>query len=267
MSDLSMAGNLAAGLLLTASAAVWITVVARWQRGTAVVELLPREACRWHPAAVALALPASIFVQQVVSERFPPEPSLLDFVQGRCLAMTLEMCLLLGLLAIWAPIRACDFGIDASRLAGDFRVGGLGFLASLLPVYAVNYAVEMLGLRTEGARHSLLKFIESVGTAEAAFWSILSAVVLAPLAEELLYRVILQGWLQARLTPRAAILFVAAIFAFVHVEEGRPDFLPLFPLALILGYVYYRRHSYVAVVILHALFNAMTLAFTLLRLG
>jgi len=35
--------------------------------------------------------------------------------------------------------------------------------------------------------------------------------------------------------------------------------LPLVPLALILGYVYYRRHSYLSVVLLHALFNGANL--------
>jgi membrane protease YdiL (CAAX protease family) len=42
--------------------------------------------------------------------------------------------------------------------------------------------------------------------------------------------------------------------------------LPLLPLALVLGYVYDRRHSYLAVVVLHALFNLTMLAAQLLTL-
>jgi membrane protease YdiL (CAAX protease family) len=36
-------------------------------------------------------------------------------------------------------------------------------------------------------------------------------------------------------------------------------------LALILGYIYYRLRSYVALVVAHALFNAMNIALALLR--
>ena len=72
---------------------------------------------------------------------------------------------------------------------------------------------------------------------------------------------ILQGWLQSRIEPAWAIFAVAVLFAFVH---GWPDSLPLIPLSLILGYVYYRRHSYLAVVMLHLLFNATNLALAVL---
>jgi uncharacterized protein len=170
----------------------------------------------------------------------------------------------MGLLAIWTPIRRRDFGLCLSGMTADLRIGLLGFLAALLPVYGVNFAVYWFGLREEGVKHPLFVALEEHPGAELLGWVGLAAVVLAPLAEELLYRVILQGWLQTHLTPRSAILFVAILFALVHFESGRPDHLPLLPLALILGYVYYRRHSYLTVVFLHALFNATNLAFAVL---
>jgi membrane protease YdiL (CAAX protease family) len=106
-----------------------------------------------------------------------------------------------------------------------------------------------------------LKILDSDSGHEILAWIALSVVIVAPLAEELLYRVLLQGWTQAHITPWKAIVFSATIFSLAHQEH---DWLPLFPLALILGYVYHRTHSYLAVVVLHALFNATNLTLAVL---
>ncbi|HEY3964048.1 MAG TPA: CPBP family intramembrane glutamic endopeptidase, partial [Planctomycetaceae bacterium] len=88
-------------------------------------------------------------------------------------------------------------------------------------------------------------------------WIIVSAVILAPVAEELLYRVLLQGWAQGQMASWKAIVFSSFVFV---VQHDPFDWLPLIPLALILSYVYNRRRSYLAVVVLHALFNGVMLA-------
>jgi membrane protease YdiL (CAAX protease family) len=85
--------------------------------------------------------------------------------------------------------------------------------------------------------------------------------VLAPLVEELIYRVVLQTWLQKIAPPREALIAVAIIFAAVH---RLPDALPLLPLALILGYVYQQRRSFLTIVLIHMLFNAVNLILALL---
>lgn len=268
MSDLLTTGNLVAGVLLVASAIVWVAILESWRRGEDPVAWQPREPCPWRPLAVALALPASIVVRAIVLSSAPSgDPPPIVLLQTQCLSIGLEIVVLMGLLAIGTPIRASDFGLSASGLREEARWGLLGFLAALVPVYGVNFAVQRLGLRAEGAKHSIFLALEKDPSAELLIWVTLTVVVLAPLAEELLYRVVLQGWLENKLTPRAAILFVAILFALVHFdpdEPGRPDHLPLFPLALILGFVYYRRHSYVTVVLLHAIFNATNLAMAVL---
>jgi membrane protease YdiL (CAAX protease family) len=146
------------------------------------------------------------------------------------------------------------------RLPGDAALGVAGFLAAWLPVVGVSALVEWLGWRAEGARHPFLRILEASPGIAAVLAIGIAVVLLAPLTEELLYRVILQGWLESRMSPRAALVFVALIFSIVHSQDGRPDALPLLPLALVLGYVYQRRHSYPAVVVLHGLFNAVNLA-------
>lgn len=265
MSDLHMVGNLMLGLLLLSSIAVWGSATRRWLMAQPIIEWRPREPAPWSRLAVGLALPASIVVQVIViSAAKQEELSPLELLQAQCLAISLEIFVVMGLLALGTPIRAVDFGLEPARLPTEARIGIAGYLAALVPVYAVNTAVELLGLRAPGAKHSFLQILEKNPGAETVGWIVLGAVVLAPLAEELVYRVILQGWLETRMTPRSAILFVAFLFASVHFEPGRPDSLPLFPLAVILGFVYHRRHSYATVAILHAAFNATNLGLTML---
>lgn len=262
MSDWQAVGNLARPALAAASLAVWMAIAARRMRGLPPLDIEPRMACPWHPLAVALALPLAMGVQRAMLSVVPREGgTTLDVVQSSCLAMILSSLIVMGLLALFSPMSAADFGVQRGRAAADLKIGVLGYLAALVPVFAINLAVQYLGLRPTGPQHSFLKFLDQDPGAAAVAWIVLSAGILAPLVEELLYRVILQGWLETRLAPGAAIVAVALLFAGVHEYDA----LPLIPLALILGYVYHRRHSYLAVVALHATFNLTNLALALVH--
>jgi hypothetical protein len=89
-----------------------------------------------------------------------------------------------------------------------------------------------------------------------------SAVVAAPLAEELFFRRFLQGWLE-KLLPEAdgrmAVSVAAALFALAHLGQGLA-YVPLFPLGLVLGTIARRTGSVVPCIFLHALFNAVSVA-------
>ena len=76
-----------------------------------------------------------------------------------------------------------------------------------------------------------------------------------------MYRVVLQTALEKLAHPRVALIVVAVIFSAMH---QLPDAIPLFPLALILGYVYQQRRSYLTVVMIHVLFNGTNLLFMIL---
>ena len=116
--------------------------------------------------------------------------------------------------------------------------------------------------KSEKTQHPLLRLLSDSPTLESILWSVAAAVVVAPLVEELLFRVVLQGWLKTVIAPRWAIGITSVLFGFVH---GFPDAIPLVVLAIVLGYVYQQRNSYAAVVTMHGLFNAFNL--TLLLLG
>ena len=88
-----------------------------------------------------------------------------------------------------------------------------------------------------------------------------TAVVLAPIMEELLYRVVILGGLlnHPRPTPRSTMLAIgvtSVLFAFAH---GFPDSVALLPLAVAIGWTYHQRRSYRTVVLVHVLFNGFNI--------
>jgi len=93
-------------------------------------------------------------------------------------------------------------------------------------------------------------------------WQILvifSAVVLAPLGEEIFFRGLLQSMLRRYLRrPWAAILVASLFFAVAHYTV--PVSLPaMFALSLALGYNYERTGRLYAPILMHALFNAVNI--------
>ncbi len=262
MADLGPISNSVWRVLSAGSLAVWLYVLWSASHRRAPLDGTPHEPVAWQPLPVfATFLVALVAPDFAVRLGGAVGSFSLRAVQWRTLAMALQGVAVVGLLRIAGPLRRQDFGWNPASWCGDLAVGAGGFLASLMPVWYVNAGIEKLGLRGEGDKHLFLQIIEADSGGTILFWIGLSVVVLAPLAEELTYRVLLQGWCQSHFSPWMAIPFSATIFSLVHRS---PDCFALFPLALVLGYVYYRRRSYLAVVAIHSLFNATNLAFAVL---
>ena len=84
------------------------------------------------------------------------------------------------------------------------------------------------------------------------------AVTVAPFAEELLFRGILLPALLKRAAPWSAIVFVSLFFAGLHLHV--PAVVPLFVLAMAFSLAYVATGSLLVPMIMHALFNAVSLA-------
>ncbi|MCH2210061.1 MAG: CPBP family intramembrane metalloprotease [Fuerstiella sp.] len=111
-------------------------------------------------------------------------------------------------------------------------------------------------------QHPFLEMIMNGVSTESLLLIAVTAVVLAPLMEELLYRVvILGGFLNHRspfrLPVPLAICVTSLLFAFAH---GFPDSIALLPLAAAIGWTYCQRRSYRTVVLVHVLFNGFNIA-------
>jgi len=105
-----------------------------------------------------------------------------------------------------------------------------------------NPLLEMI---TGGADGGLLAMIIFLG------------IIVAPLAEELQFRVVLLGGLLQSPARWLALGVSSVTFSLLH---GLPDGLALLPLAFALGYAFERRQSYLTVVLVHFLFNCLNLA-------
>lgn len=84
------------------------------------------------------------------------------------------------------------------------------------------------------------------------------AVVLAPVAEEFIFRGMLYPFVKQLGYPRLALVGVSLAFALIHDDAA--TFVPLFVLALILTWLYERTDSLLAPIAAHGFFNAINLA-------
>ncbi|MBR6831268.1 MAG: CPBP family intramembrane metalloprotease [Tidjanibacter sp.] len=87
-------------------------------------------------------------------------------------------------------------------------------------------------------------------------WSVLSAVVIAPVLEEYLFRGLFIDSARRRMNALWAVLISSALFGLAH---GIPQqAFNAFVVGLILGYVYVRTNSLAAVITIHAINNGIS---------
>jgi membrane protease YdiL (CAAX protease family) len=86
----------------------------------------------------------------------------------------------------------------------------------------------------------------------------LITILLAPVAEEVLFRGILYPWLKQAGFPRLALWGTAILFAAIHFNLA--TFIPLAALALMLALLYDRMDNLLAPITAHAIFNAANFA-------
>lgn len=92
--------------------------------------------------------------------------------------------------------------------------------------------------------------------------AVVAVSVIAPFAEETLFRGFIYGWLRGRVAPWMAISVSALVFALAHGELAL--LAPIFVLGCLLAVVYERSGSLYPGMVIHALFNliGVTLIFS-----
>ncbi len=252
-------------LLFAGSAFVWGQLFKRQSVQKSFLTLNEEPRARWNSIPELLVVFIAVFMLSLILTQWffktasdeQPSLSLNSLVKHILFNVSLSLILAFALVSNERPWSGIGIRID--RVLEQLRLGIYGFFAAVLPMTISMFAT--LPFRSAENQHSLLKqLMESPDVATVSVIAV-TAVVAAPLFEELMYRVILQGWLSTIFPASLAIPLVAVLFAAVH---GWRDGLALMPLALILGYVFHRQHSYLSVVVIHALFNATMLTLQLL---
>jgi len=148
----------------------------------------------------------------------------------------------------------------------ELRFAAEVFLAAYLPTAILKIIIAMISMAIYGeepASHPFLEMLESGVSVSIIATILVMAVFVAPIVEELQFRVVVLGGVAQLGWPRLALFGSSILFAFAH---GFPDSLALIPLAIALGYTYLRRRSYVTVMLVHFLFNGFNMILALVAL-
>lgn len=148
----------------------------------------------------------------------------------------------------------------------ELRYAGEVFLAAYAPTAVLRILIVLLTVGLVGEEPESHPFLEMMTTGvgvKVLALILMTAVILAPLVEELQFRVIVLGGLAQLGYPMLGLCISSILFAFAH---GFPDSLALVPLAVALGYTYLRRRSYITVMMVHFLFNGFNMVLALLAM-
>lgn len=329
----------AAGLI-AASLTVWAKVAAKWRLGLPLVAYEPRRPTPWSIVDLVAIVVCYVLMNIAIFVLLhgavtlsASQPSKAQEAAAALVATSLTNLLTMGLAMLWIHSRTgatwADLGFRADRTAGDLKLGLATFAAVSIPVYALQ------GLLSQfvSEQHPIIDLLQKNREPWLLAVSGVSAVIVAPLAEEFFFRVLFQSWVELvairnapppdavqssssgespsasllagpadpnnpyspslsvaetpseELLPtghasesppaaqywvagirwdRAAVVFSSAIFALMHLGHGAAP-IPLFFLALALGYLYQRTGRLLPSVTVHFCLNACSLA--LLYLG
>jgi len=177
--------------------------------------------------------------------------------------------LLCLIVAVWAA-AASPQGLVEQYGLNKVAVWKLPFMAivivgaSLVIIYPANmltaallwmldYPLDMQG--------PVRKFFD-IDTPGELYFLLVFAILIAPLAEEILFRGLLHPLLKARIGLWAAIFFSALVFALIHFHL--PATPALFLLAVIMSLAYEFTGSLAISIFIHMFFNATTVGLVLL---
>ena len=171
--------------------------------------------------------------------------------------------LLAGLVVARVSFRhglARGLGLSCRRWLYDSARALLGYLA-VLPICVGLLLLLLHVFLIFGAEPHPHPVLEGWAAFPPA-WRVLStvsAVVLAPLTEEVFFRGLLQSMIR-RWSPSPWVAIVAASVLFTAFHVNQPQALPsLFALSVALGYNYERTGRLYAPILIHAVFNAVNL--------
>lgn len=181
-----------------------------------------------------------------------------------------------------------EMGWRTHQWPAQMLLGVVTFLVVMIPIFGLQALLNFLyeQLRGEPRQHPLIEHLRDHPDGAAFLIAAFTAVIVAPITEEFLFRGVLQGWLErvaawmrsrreypldsnapedAATMPMATrglllwpIVVSSLVFALMHYSHG-VAWVPLFFFALALGYLFQRTGSLIAPIVLHVSLNATTM--------
>ncbi|MBD3881646.1 CPBP family intramembrane metalloprotease [Phormidium tenue FACHB-886] len=178
-------------------------------------------------------------------------------------AYTLTYYLLMassGLAVLYFSIRPYfPLPPDWFRLTGkrSWVLWGAGGYLVALPLMLMTSVINQQIWQGQGGSNPLLQIVLEEGDPVALLLFFLTAAIAAPVFEELLFRGFLLTSLTRYMPVWGAIALSSLIFATAHLSFS--EILPLSVLGSVLGFVYTRSRGLLAPMLLHSLWNSVTM--------
>lgn len=238
--------------------AAWIGFGVAWQRGFRPFGPQRIRAVPWGPFDVLMLAPlivASVIRGVAAATHAAVESHAEWLVSLEQLGLVSALFLPIALLLVRGA-RPYQLGLHCSHWR---RNAALGCGSYLLAAPIVAAAMGLASYWFDSLPHDIEKQLRESLTPGKVASTAFSAVLFAPVLEELLFRGILMPWLRKVAGVWPAILGSSFVFAAMHATAW-PAPIPLFFLALFLGVLAHRTTSLVAPIALHATFNGVSLA-------
>lgn len=146
-----------------------------------------------------------------------------------------------------------DLGFRDPKPREGLRLACVTWVIIVPPLLALAAFLDQF---VEPYSHPIIEFLQ----ADKSVWSIAlvlgAAVVAAPIAEEFFFRRILQGWLEIKFGDWAVVVS-AFCFGLAHLGQGL-GWVPLIGFGVAAGYLARRRGTILPSIVLHALFNGLS---------
>lgn len=243
---------------VVASVAAAAGIARRIGRGEPAVAWRPHPEAVWQGSDVAAIAAMYLLVAVAAAALVPPGAPLRDLLAVDVASKVAVVALgIVHLVSRGADLRMLGFPPPRAADVG-LALGGLALVVAPL--------LSLAGLldRLVPYEHPVVDFLQRNRDPLSVGLVVLSAVVVAPVAEELFFRRVLQGWLERRLDDRAgsAVVVSALAFALAHAGHGLAP-VPLFLFGLVLGTIARQTGSLVPCILLHGLFNAVSIGIVL----
>lgn len=166
------------------------------------------------------------------------------FINNRYVKMSLGRMARMNRSTLWTAIAV------AVMIAGSYIISNISFW-------------ELIGLDESYFPEDIEKMESMYGPMSKCIPGVIAGVILAPIAEEILYRgILLRGMLKMRWYPWIAIPMSALLFSIMHGTTYQT--IDIFPFGIIVGWLYWRTKSLYPGIFMHIVNNAI--AFGLMQL-
>tara|TARA_Y100000766_G_scaffold283120_1_gene297984 strand:+ start:2343 stop:3206 length:864 start_codon:yes stop_codon:yes gene_type:complete len=146
-----------------------------------------------------------------------------------------------------------DLGFRDPKPREGLRLACVTWVIIVPPLLALAAFLDQF---VEPYSHPIIDFLQADKSAWSIGLVIGAAVVAAPIAEEFFFRRILQGWLEIKFGDWAVVVS-ALCFGLAHLGDGL-GWIPLIGFGLAAGYLARRRDTILPSIVLHALFNGLS---------